>query len=404
MQPKLSESTYSILSRIHIQSGESSPLDTLKKITGIRGYKPLSGLPTHIYKIANYLNYSNAEKWLYSYTHLPLYSKFVPDKRRQFLIDAMLYEGAAKSRLGLLKSHCGAKEQLAFCPECMKSDLERNGFPYWHREHMVQGVNVCFLHQCVLSNAQDDGNSLVGRQLKLPRIGSPFISIGEMDKLQFIANQVTELLNSMVNVHIDRNAYQEILKEQGFLTSDCHVRIKELNHYVKKWLLPIKEIEPYDKLFKALNVDRNWVANLVAGKDSFHHPLKHIILWGTLGLSFKDILNVATEKMYQMALSLEFNLPSNLSPVEIHEAISSCGSISMAAKKLNCCTSTLICYADKYGIPINRKAKYITYKIKKSVWEALCKGESSKEISESFGLSVTSVNRIKRSWRYTDII
>lgn len=50
--PIAGESVYSILARSHILEAKSSPLVTLKTRTGIRGYKPLSGLPTHLETLA----------------------------------------------------------------------------------------------------------------------------------------------------------------------------------------------------------------------------------------------------------------------------------------------------------------------------------------------------------------
>lgn len=36
--------------------------------------------------------------------------------------------------------------ELHVCPECMKEDLERNGFWYFHRAHQIEGTRVCWKH------------------------------------------------------------------------------------------------------------------------------------------------------------------------------------------------------------------------------------------------------------------
>ncbi len=404
IEPKFNESTYSILSRVHLQSGNVSSLTTLKDITGIRGYKPLSGLPTHIRDITSYLNFEYPEKWLYDYTHFPFYALFLPKKRRKFLLDGMLYDGANKSRIGLLRSHCGAREQLAYCPECYLFDIDQYGFPYWHREHLVYGVEICHVHKCHLYNVNQNNTCNGERILQLPYSGTPSLVSSDIKNLEYIANQVIMLMNSKSDIYVDKFVYQKLLQEANLLTSRNHVRIKSLVCMVESWMKSIKTIKPYDKLYSALKFERCWVADLVSANDGFHHPLKHILIWGTLGVDFGDILNIAKSKMSQMSLPLDRSYHVSLSPVEIEKAILSYGSASSAAKHLNCCTTTLICYADKYGIHISKKAKKITYELKALVMSNAKNGKTTKEIAEITGLSITSVNRIKRTWDVIDII
>ncbi len=70
--PVTGESVYSILSRLHVLEGSTSPLVTLKKWTGVRGYKPLSGLPTHLSKFANQLSLPDGPmRLIRAHTHFP---------------------------------------------------------------------------------------------------------------------------------------------------------------------------------------------------------------------------------------------------------------------------------------------------------------------------------------------
>ncbi len=51
-----------------------------------------------------------------------------------------------------LRVGCGySKEEVVrYCPACVEVDKETLGFAYWRREHLVPGVDLCFLHRAPL--------------------------------------------------------------------------------------------------------------------------------------------------------------------------------------------------------------------------------------------------------------
>ena len=105
------ESVYSILARAHCILGHDNPLQTLTAITGIRGFKPMSGLPTHLADIAGNLKIKKSLSDIIDQnTHYPLYKYFLRPSRRPAVLDAMCGAGAVKSRIGVLRNHLGAVE------------------------------------------------------------------------------------------------------------------------------------------------------------------------------------------------------------------------------------------------------------------------------------------------------
>jgi len=54
------------------------------------------------------------------------------------------------TRTGIAANGFGYAQQLKFCSECLRADLERCGFTYWHRAHHLPGVRVCHSHGCYL--------------------------------------------------------------------------------------------------------------------------------------------------------------------------------------------------------------------------------------------------------------
>ena len=39
---------------------------------------------------------------------------------------------------------------LKYCPQCIRTDIERHGVPYWHRSHCCQWAFACHEHRCEL--------------------------------------------------------------------------------------------------------------------------------------------------------------------------------------------------------------------------------------------------------------
>jgi hypothetical protein len=169
VKPLKSESIFSILTRAHIALGSLSPLDTLRSITGKRGYKPLSGLPTELGKIRASLRIDpSVDELISEHTHYNFFLPFIPPERREYIRSAMIWSGSVKSRLGILKSHCGAAEKLSYCTNCAIADINRYGFAYWHNEHMINGMTFCPIHQVNLVSTLPVDSKFQERNLFLP--------------------------------------------------------------------------------------------------------------------------------------------------------------------------------------------------------------------------------------------
>lgn len=50
----------------------------------------------------------------------------------------------------LTGNHSSQRMQLHFCPACAREDAMHYGVPYWHCEHQIPGVSVCYRHRCQL--------------------------------------------------------------------------------------------------------------------------------------------------------------------------------------------------------------------------------------------------------------
>jgi len=159
---------------------------------------------------------------------------------------------------------------------------------------------------------------------------------------------------------------------------------------------PLTGVEPFDELLSALNVERNWVANLVAGKEGMHHPFKHIALWGALDINFLTLIQ-SLQKVEQLTLPLTFMAKPEITKEFLQGAISRCGTGTAAAHFLNCSTQTVLVYMEKFGFSLKRKPKKLDQKVIEKILDLSSKGISTAKIAAELKLSISTINRIERA-------
>jgi len=48
------------------------------------------------------------------------------------------------------------ESNFIYCPLCAKRDISLYGEPYYHREHQIYGVHICYRHKCILKRYSID--------------------------------------------------------------------------------------------------------------------------------------------------------------------------------------------------------------------------------------------------------
>lgn len=396
--PITGESVYSILARSHILDANASPLVTLKTRTGIRGYKPLSGLPTHLKILAKSIYVSDGPiKLVQAHTHFPLYAHFLSQERQEFLKRAMFYEGSPKARLGLLRNDMGARDWRRYCSKCKEMDIERYGVATWHREHSLSGVMLCPVHGIPLTE-HDTTGKYGERDLILPEFGVELLVPNNektKERLTFIAREIKTMMERPAINLISGAVYRRLLQERGMLTKKDSVRQRNLEKLISEWLHPLKDVIGFNKLISGLKIERSWVAELVDNKDGFHHPIKHIVLWGALGVDFHEVINTASAPGTQMELTLSTKGRIELTKDLVEEVLATTKSFRQAAKTLGVDITTLQLAAESQGIKVPRRPKKISAEIRTAITK-----ESitipSRVIAKKYNVSIGTVNRIRR--------
>lgn len=376
----------------------TSPATTLHRITGLPGFKPISGLPNRCDRIIETLSLPVAvDTWIENHTLFPLYRPFVPQHRTEYVRESLIESGASKSRIGLLRAHCGADEQLAYCEHCERLSVARFGFSYWMRSHHVNGVLVCPDHHSPLSLVDINQLDWKSRALVMPGKGrKSLFSPAQQERLLFVAQQIAAILGSKTRATIQSAHYTDILRSRGLLTHSGRLRCRNIKASVRRWLRPLRKLAPYDGLYRALDVERCWVVSTVMCGGGFSHPLKHAVVLGALESNWNDLVNAA----YRPGFQLEFDLQQKVhtwNEPEVVDALRVTSTLTEAAKKLGCDVTTMSVLADQAGFSVTRKPKKVTPETRTVVLERYREGETTAAIARSLRLSVTTVNRIRRA-------
>jgi hypothetical protein len=396
--PKPGESSYSVLVRAHVQSPSTTPAATLHRITGLPGFKPISGLPNRCGRIVDALSLPLAvDTWIDNHTLFPLFRPFIPQHRTEYIHTSLIESGASKSRIGLLRAHCGADEQLAYCEQCNWLSIARFGFSYWMRPHHVNGVLVCPDHQDALSVVDINQLDWKSRALVMPGNGrKPLLSEAQQLRLHFIAQQIAAILGSKNKSTIQSAHYTDILRSRGLLTRSGRLRCRNIKASVRRWLKPLRRLTPYDGLLSALDVERCWVVSTVMCGRGFSHPLKHVVVLGALESDWDELLSAASRPGFQLEFELQ-QKSRTWNKSDVVEALNVTSTLTDAAKILGCDVTTMSVLADQAGFSVTRKPKKVTPEIRAVALEKYREGETTAAIAQLLGLSVTTVNRIRRA-------
>lgn len=152
--PYPDELVYSVVTRYHMRTNNSSPRWTLKEIFGTDNVIPTVDLPSHLDAMSqrNVVKQISADHWIDEHTFYPYYAPFLPTDRAYRVRQLMksLDGSGIHALVGITASTIDRSSDLHYCPFCYEDDIKRYGEPYWYRIHQLPGVWVCPTHQVIL--------------------------------------------------------------------------------------------------------------------------------------------------------------------------------------------------------------------------------------------------------------
>jgi hypothetical protein len=253
-----------------------------------------------------------AEQLIQEHTVLPYYRLVAPVDRYCKAVRAM--RSMERVRVGPLVglAYSGVRRQshLRFCALCVATDRVAVGEAYWRREHQLAGVLVCPQHGTPLANGVARRTDMRGEFLyttlesflETSDGSTPhWLSLSIPTPVFKIAVWSQQLLGSKVSGHhpdVFGRVYLPLL-----LRCDREVRRRRVN-----WLHALERVratfgeEYLSSVLSKPDVERyahRWLEKLGRPQGHASHPLSHLLLLASLGLSVEDLI----ERVEQAAVS-----------------------------------------------------------------------------------------------------
>ena len=91
--------------------------------------------------------FSNNEELIKEHTFTSFFLPFLSEDKRAYLFEKLTqkYPGGINNTLGINSTPI-IRDELWFCPHCVKAELKSLGYAYAHRTHQIIGVNACPVH------------------------------------------------------------------------------------------------------------------------------------------------------------------------------------------------------------------------------------------------------------------
>ncbi|TCO71812.1 TnsD family Tn7-like transposition protein [Marinisporobacter balticus] len=285
--PHEDELLYGAIARYHYYIGNIDYKDTLRELFGKDSVIPSLYLPCNLEHLAKQLGKKYTLDYLIkNHTLFPFYAPFLPQERKNTLINTMKYEDGQGiyTRLGMIAGSICKKEGIYYCPLCSKKEIKEYGEAYIHRIHQFQGVFVCPMHEAKLKKYKIDKTrasrvAFIRLDEKLLELDTESNERKAIDKeLVKIAQAARYLLDndlSAFDKEIVAKKYRELLYEKGFLSVNKTIQQKKLYDafvwFYGKQLLKNLESD-IDK-----DDEYNWLKVISRNSKRTVHPIRHIL-------------------------------------------------------------------------------------------------------------------------------
>ena len=305
--------------------------------------------------------------------------------------------GSLQLTLGDATARLKRQPYVQGCPRCLAEDALRFGYGYLHVDHQLPGVNVCHLHRVALISAspaddldfdqnwRQDSSAPASRTPKVVHQGEVgFAALAAALRTAHIPRLTPKLLAL---------AYEERLRALRLLTVGGHLRTKTLaKAVVAKYSRPM-----LTRLGVSPRAIGTWMPGMLHRQQRGHHPVKHMLLIGTL---FGDV-EAFLESLPQRELPFE-NRPARVEKRNIGAEVAAevarrRGSMTSIARRLGISTTTCTTYAKRAGAKVNLRPKTIGPTRLKRLERKIASGAPVDRICRSERVSVSTVYRVIKS-------
>lgn len=93
------------------------------------------------------------EQLILEHTMFPQYARFIPLEEKKKAIYHLIYDFSDVHHLFCILPRIDTDRYLKYCPLCCAEDRQKYGETYWHRNHQIRNMQVCYRHNCMLESS-----------------------------------------------------------------------------------------------------------------------------------------------------------------------------------------------------------------------------------------------------------
>lgn len=187
--------------------------------------------------------YGSLDEFILKHTMFNYYSTFLPHSRKQQAFEFALKMEIKSLMNALPIPQSKASRYLRYCPLCVKEDRNQYGETFWHRSHQINGVNVCYKHECYLVNSSvpissNMPPSLIKAELEVKKHNTTNKALPKKIEVD-IAKYNIELLN---HNHLSTLIYNNLSENlNAYLIGTKYLSSRGAKRYIQKLSLDFKE-------------------------------------------------------------------------------------------------------------------------------------------------------------------
>ncbi|MGP3783400.1 TnsD family transposase [Paenibacillus sp. 1A_MP2] len=303
--PYPNELIYSAIARYHFYSGNIDYKDTLEEVFQSRSVIPSVEIGSHFHALVQQMgNHYSVEKLLAKHTIYPFYAPFLSKQRQQEIMQDVQGDGKGLyTRLGMVSGGICKKDGLYYCSQCAQADIDKYGEPYIHREHQLQGINLCAHHDLQLKKYPDDFTEQ--SRIKFIRFEAKRMDFSILEEVKSLDNtdiqvKLAKMAYRLLNIDINAisrkdifKRYRLLLREKNLITTANRIRQNELFDTFQA-RFPIGFLEKYDSGLKQEN-EYNWLKVLTRNEERHVHPFRHLLFLYFLEKDVEKLLHVGDD-------------------------------------------------------------------------------------------------------------
>lgn len=414
------ETLFSLVSRLHRHWGYAGSWQSAQLLFG----KPRAGtqhdFPCGLdqFVLSTAGAFGTGEQLSRERTLLRFYRPFRSAADVQAAVASMRSPAVAhlKFRLGLLTSRFRANHPLKACASCMREDVERYGWSYWHMRHQYPGVWICLEHRASLHSATVKSTGVERFLWHLPDIDRMVCEwdagSGEsFSALYSLAGFTTDLIErDEGDGWLDAPAVQTALRlelgRRGWLTAGGNARLTDAAADYLRHCLPLRVVPEFLGLPSDLEQAKAQLGRVIRPLRSGVHPLRLLVAMNWL---FDDaqafVISIdrllagtdATPTSARGSMVKAAGEKSDEQRTAFLSLLRSGRSASGAAAQVGITVVTAMAWAAAAGIPVGRRPKALKAGSLRSLIHELRKGADKQEVANRFGVSVQTVTRVLRT-------